>query len=102
MNWILDTSQPMQQRKHVHHLKKYGELTANILKREHAPKTPSTIKQSTLLKTVSLKSIDKAVMKYVVQGLQPFAVVEQEPIREFVQDLQLNQLSLWGRYFIIG
>ncbi|KAK6298260.1 hypothetical protein J4Q44_G00313150 [Coregonus suidteri] len=51
------------ERKHVHHLKKYGELTANKLKRKHAPKTPSTIKQSTLLKTVSQKSIDKAVVR---------------------------------------
>lgn len=64
------------ERKHVHHLKKYGELTANTLERKHAPETPSTIKQSTLLKTVYQKSIDKAVVKYVVQGLQPFAVVE--------------------------
>ncbi|KAK6301457.1 hypothetical protein J4Q44_G00275100 [Coregonus suidteri] len=81
-------------RKHVHHLKKYGELTANTLKRKHDPNTPSTIKQSTLLKTVSQKSIDKAVVKYVVQGLQPFAVVEQEPFREFVQDLQPNSKIL--------
>ncbi|KAK6299938.1 hypothetical protein J4Q44_G00299710 [Coregonus suidteri] len=48
------------ERKHVHHLKKYGELTENTLKRKHDPKTPSTIKQSTLLKTVSQKSIDKS------------------------------------------
>ncbi|KAK6317188.1 hypothetical protein J4Q44_G00125880 [Coregonus suidteri] len=32
------------ERRHVHHFKKYGELTANTLKRKHAPKTPSTIK----------------------------------------------------------
>ncbi|KAK6329216.1 hypothetical protein J4Q44_G00011940 [Coregonus suidteri] len=76
-------------RKHVHHLKKY-----DTLKRKHAPKTPSTIKQSTLLKIVSQKSIDKAVVKYVVQGLQPFDVVEQEPFREFVQDLQPNSKIL--------
>ncbi|KAK6310795.1 hypothetical protein J4Q44_G00188500 [Coregonus suidteri] len=82
------------ERKHVCHLKKYGELTANTLKRKHAPKTPSTIKQSTLLKTVSQKSMDKAVVKYVVQGLQPFAVVEQGLFREFVQDLQPNSKVL--------
>ena len=70
-------------------IKKYGELTANTLKRKHAPETPSTIKQCTLMKTVK-NSIDKAVVKYVVQGLQPFAVVEQEAFREFVQDLQPN------------
>ncbi|KAK6295252.1 hypothetical protein J4Q44_G00344780 [Coregonus suidteri] len=81
-------------RKHVHHLKKYGELTVNTLKRKHAPKTPSTIKHSTLLKTVSQKSIDKAVVKYGVQRLQPFSVVEQEPFREFVQDLQPNSKIL--------
>lgn len=30
------------------------------------------------------------MVKYVVQGLQTFTVVEQEPFREFVQDLQPN------------
>ncbi|XP_075941705.1 uncharacterized protein LOC142944090 isoform X1 [Anarhichas minor] len=77
-------------RKHVHHLKKYGELTST--KRKRAPETPSTSKQTTLVNTltVSQRSIDKAVVKYVVQGLQPFCVVEQEPFRDFVKQLQPN------------
>ena len=40
--------------------------------------------------TVSQRSIDKAVVKYVVQGLQPFCVVEQEPFRDVVKELQPN------------
>lgn len=40
--------------------------------------------------TVSQRVIDKAVVKYVVQGLQPFCVVEQEPFKDFVKELQPN------------
>ena len=39
-------------------------------------------------RTVSQRSIDKAILKYVVQGLQPFHVVEQQPFQDFVKDLQ--------------
>ena len=39
-------------------------------------------------RTVSQRSIDKAILKYVVQGLQPFHVVEQQPFRDFVKELQ--------------
>ncbi|CAL8285207.1 unnamed protein product, partial [Lota lota] len=64
-------------RKHVHYHTKYEELTSTKRKR-----APETTRQTTLLNTtraVSQKSIDKAVVKYVVQGLQPFYIVEQEP-----------------------
>ena len=40
-------------------------------------------------RTVSQRSIDKAILKYVVQGLQPFHVVEQ-PFRDFVKEVQPN------------
>lgn len=40
--------------------------------------------------TVSQRVIDKAVVKYVVKGLQPFCVVEQEPFNDFVKELQPN------------
>lgn len=36
------------------------------------------------------RSIDKAIMKYVVQGLQPFNIVEQEAFCNFVLDLVPN------------
>lgn len=39
---------------------------------------------------MSQRSIDKAILKYVVQGLQPFHVVEQQPFRDFVNELQPN------------
>ena len=78
------------QRKHPHHLKKYGELTST--KRKRTTETPSSSKQTTIANTltVSQRSIDKAVVKYVVQGLQPFSVVEQEPFQHFVKELQPN------------
>lgn len=78
------------QRKHAHHVKKYEELTS--AKRKRAPETPSITKQSTLMNTwtVPQGSIDKAVVKYVVHGLQPFSVVEQEPFKVFVKDLVPN------------
>uniref|UniRef100_A0A8P4KQJ3 BED-type domain-containing protein n=1 Tax=Dicentrarchus labrax TaxID=13489 RepID=A0A8P4KQJ3_DICLA len=81
------------ERKHVGHLKKYEELTSR--KRKRAPETlpnTSTIKQTTLVntRTVSQRSIDKAILKYVVQGLQPFHVFEQQPFRDFVKELQPN------------
>ncbi|KAI7809587.1 Tol2 transposase [Triplophysa rosa] len=81
------------ERKHVGHLKKYEELTSR--KRKRAPETlptTSTIRQTTLVntRTVSQRSIDKAILKYVVQGLQPFHVVEQQPFRDFVKELQPN------------
>ena len=45
---------------------------------------------------MSQRSIDKAVVKYVVQGLQPFCVVEQEPFRDFVKELQPNaKMMTW-------
>lgn len=71
-------------------LKKYGELTST--KRKRTSETPSTSKQTTLVNnwTVSQRVIDKAVVKYVVKGLQPFCVVEQEPFKDFVKELQPN------------
>lgn len=45
-------------------------------------------------RTVSQRSIDKAVVKYVVQGLQPFCVIEQEPFRDFVKELQPNAKTM--------
>ncbi|GAA6095127.1 uncharacterized protein LOC125146007, partial [Tachysurus ichikawai] len=81
------------ERKHVHHLKKYEELTST--KRKRAPETPTTtssIKQTTSVnsRTVSQRSIDKAIVTYVVQGLRPFHVVEEQPFQDFVKELQPN------------
>lgn len=40
--------------------------------------------------TMPQRSIDKAIMKYVVRGLQPFNIVEQVAFRDFVLDLVPN------------
>ncbi|XP_047675243.1 uncharacterized protein LOC125145657 [Tachysurus fulvidraco] len=86
-------SLPLKQRRHVDHLKKYEELTST--KRKRAPETPTTtsnIKQTTLVnsRTVSQSSIDKAIVTYVVQGLRPFHVVEEQAFQDFVKKLQPN------------
>ncbi|KAJ8264635.1 hypothetical protein GJAV_G00151540 [Gymnothorax javanicus] len=81
------------ERKHAPHLKRYAELTSNILKRKRSDvESPSTSKQTAFLnsKRVFQMFIDRAVMKYVVYGLQPFSLVEQEPFQEFVKELQPN------------
>ncbi|XP_061089045.1 uncharacterized protein LOC133122842 isoform X1 [Conger conger] len=78
------------ERKHTHHVQRYTELTSSKLKRKWSEmETPSTSGQTSLFDSKQT-SIDKAVMKYVVQGLQPFSLVEQEPFIEFVRELQPN------------
>ncbi|XP_076860592.1 uncharacterized protein LOC143513741 [Brachyhypopomus gauderio] len=80
------------QSKHNCHLNKYEELTSAKRKRKTAIPSPS-IKQPTLMgswTSTPQRSIDKAVMKYVVQGLQPFNIVEQEAFHDFVLDLVPN------------
>jgi len=79
-------SLPLKQRKHVHHLKKYEELTST--KRKRAPETPNTtssIKQSILVntRTVSQRSIDKAIVTYV-----------EQPFKDFVKELQPNAKNM--------
>lgn len=80
------------QRKHVNHLKKYEELTSKKRKRTETLPTTSTFRQTTLVntKTVSQMSIDRAILTYVVQGLQPIHVVEKQPFQDFVKELQPN------------
>lgn len=54
---------------------------------------PSTSKQVTLTQTwtgTPHSYNDNATAKYVVHGLRPFSVVEQEPFREVVRDLVPN------------
>ncbi|XP_027886159.1 uncharacterized protein LOC114152462 [Xiphophorus couchianus] len=40
------------------------------------------------------KSVEKAIVKYIVHGLRPFSVVEQEPFGEFIKDLVPNAKML--------
>ncbi|KAM9707891.1 E3 SUMO-protein ligase ZBED1-like isoform 2-T2 [Menidia menidia] len=79
--------------KHDCHLKKYEDLTS--LKRKRKTATPtlssSSIKQPTLDSwTAPHRWVDKAIVNYVVRGLQPFSIVEQEHFRDFVFDLVPN------------
>lgn len=75
----------------MHHVQKCVELTT--AKRKRVSGIPSISKQATLPNTwtpLPQRYIDRAVVKYVVYGLRPFSVVEQEPFREFVKDLVPN------------
>lgn len=79
------------QSKHGSHLKQYEDLTT--LKRKRKIAIPShSVKQPTLTKNlvVSHKSLDKAIVKFIVQGLQPFSLVEQQPFRDLLSDLVPN------------
>ncbi|XP_036974894.1 uncharacterized protein LOC119030967 [Acanthopagrus latus] len=84
------------ERKHPNQLKKYEELTSAKRKRPvtETPSTSTNRQMTTFLTTtcsaVSQRSLDKAVLKYVVHGLQPLSLVEQEPFIEFVKDLLPN------------
>lgn len=71
-------------------LKKYTELVSTKRRRSLESDTPASTTQTTLVNTriVSQKSIEKALVMYVVQGLQPFNVVEQEPFTNFGSALQ--------------
>lgn len=80
------------QSKHDCHLSRYEELTSAKRKKKTVIPSPS-IKQATLMgswTTMPQRSIDKAIMKYVVRGLQPFNIVEQVAFRDFVLDLVPN------------
>lgn len=80
----------MFQRMHPESLAKYSALTS--VKRKRAAET-STQVQSTLRTQWSIfpqGSLDKAVMKYIITGLQPFSLVEQESFKIFVKDLIPN------------
>lgn len=73
------------------HLRKYTELTTASMKRklEPGPGT-SSMKQMNLEETkqVSQKSVNNAVLNFIVQGLQPSSLVEQPAFQSLVTDLQ--------------
>lgn len=53
---------------------------------------PQNLKQMKLqeAKQLSQKCVDNAVFSFLVQGCQPFVLVEQPAFQSFVQDLQPN------------
>lgn len=74
-------------------MSKYSKLTSASLKRKSKsePGTSSTdLKQMKLEETkqISQKKVDNAVLNFIVQGLQPFSLVELPAFQSLVKDLQ--------------
>ncbi|XP_043970018.1 uncharacterized protein LOC122829491 [Gambusia affinis] len=69
-------------------------MTAVVVKRKGSDSNEgaSTSKQRKLEEStkVSQKSVDHAVINFIVQGLHPFGIVEQAGFRSLVQQLQPN------------
>ncbi|KAL1248758.1 hypothetical protein QQF64_032974 [Cirrhinus molitorella] len=82
------------EKKHSTHLEKYTQLTSAALKRKSSTEVslaPSS-KQTKLWETrrVSQASVDKVVLQFIVQGLHPPHIVQQQGFIELVQHLQPN------------
>ncbi|XDV25427.1 hypothetical protein PO909_029347, partial [Leuciscus waleckii] len=84
-------------RKHPHQLESYSKLTqshnSSQKRKCHENPPASTSKQLKLdmsSKRVSQVNINKAVIKFVVEGLQPFSVVDLQAFKDLIQDLQPN------------
>lgn len=75
------------QRKHRNQLERYTNLTS---KRLAAPDEGPASKQPKLWETkrVSQASVDKVIMNFVIQGLHPLSVVEQQGFQALVLHLQ--------------
>lgn len=77
------------QKKHPTHLERYTQLTSAALKRKSSIDgslgPPS--KQTKLWET---PSVDKVILKFIVQGLHPPHIVKQQGFIHLVQHLQPN------------
>ncbi|XDV35100.1 hypothetical protein PO909_005128 [Leuciscus waleckii] len=82
------------ERKHPNHLERYKIFTSNALRRkpEGAPDESPPSKQAKLWETrrVSQASLDKSVLHFIIQGLHPPNVVEQQGFIDLVHLLQPN------------
>lgn len=82
------------QRKHPNHQERYKTFTSNALRRkpEGAPDESLPSKQAKLWETrrVSQASLDKSVLHFIIQGLHPPNVVEQQGFIDLVHLLQPN------------
>lgn len=80
------------QRKHPHQLKNYSKLTSASQKRKVETSHTSNSKQlkvdSLPPKHVSQATVDKAVLRYIVQGLQPYSVVELPSFKDLINGLR--------------
>ncbi|XP_030288346.1 uncharacterized protein LOC115590972 [Sparus aurata] len=79
------------QRTHERHLERYTKLTTLKRKNDEEPKDQAP-KQVKLWegRHVSQKSVDNHIVDFVVQGLHPLSVVEEEALQHLVHHLQPN------------
>uniref|UniRef100_G3PJ87 Transposase n=1 Tax=Gasterosteus aculeatus TaxID=69293 RepID=G3PJ87_GASAC len=90
--------------KHPTHLVRYKTLTSNALKRKPgAPDEGHPPKQAKLWETrrVSQASVDKEVLHFIIQGLHPPNVVEQQGFIDLVQHLQPN-INVMSRNTVVN
>ncbi|XP_058242359.1 uncharacterized protein LOC131351136 [Hemibagrus wyckioides] len=77
------------QRKRVNYLERYKNLTASTLKRKStSDEGPSKQLKLWETKRVSQKSVDEAIMNFVIQGLLPLSIVQQQGFTTLVHHLQ--------------
>ncbi|KAL2093869.1 hypothetical protein ACEWY4_011181 [Coilia grayii] len=82
------------QKKHPTHLQRYTELTSAAMKRKSSTEvSPAPLPKQAKLweaRRVSQASVDKAILKFIVEGLHPPYIVKQPRFIELVQHLQPN------------
>ncbi|CAL9694236.1 unnamed protein product [Knipowitschia caucasica] len=78
------------QRKHANHLERYKNFTAAPLKRKSSTSDEGSSKQLKLwdVKRVSQKSVDEFILNFVIQGLHPGSIVEQQGFKAMINHLQ--------------
>uniref|UniRef100_A0A8C1I096 Transposase n=1 Tax=Cyprinus carpio carpio TaxID=630221 RepID=A0A8C1I096_CYPCA len=71
------------------HLEEYCQMTSTACKRPSGG-TGFKAKQLKLLETkqVSQKTVDRAILCFIVQGLQPFSLVEKPSFQDLIVELQ--------------
>ncbi|XP_062325452.1 uncharacterized protein LOC134026580 [Osmerus eperlanus] len=77
-------------RRHETHLEEYCQLTSTACKRPSEGGTGFKAKQLKLLETkqVSQKTVDRAILRFIIQGLQPFSLVEKPSFQDLIVELQ--------------
>lgn len=73
----------------MNHLERYKNLTAPTLKRKFtSDEGPSKQLELWETKRVSQRSVDEAILKFVIQGLHPLSIVQQQGFKTVVHHLQ--------------
>ncbi|XP_062305904.1 uncharacterized protein LOC134010055 [Osmerus eperlanus] len=77
-------------RRHETHLEEYCQLTSTACKRPSEGGTGFKAKQLKLLETkqVSQKTVDRAILRFIVQGLQPLSLLEKPSFQDLIVELQ--------------